>query len=145
MFQWFHMQCHQQNNRTNLIPSCNKSDISKNYQICSNDFTCSVTNRRYYTRGILHCNCNNVIYLITCKSCLEQLELEYIKVISRPTKIDAGLQSILMISVKIIAIFFSFCLFRLLSKFMVMPQTLKKFYGTGKNIGKASYLLRLMA
>ena len=26
-----------------------------------------------------------------------------------------------------------------------MPQTLKKFYGTEKNIGKASYLPRLMA
>ena len=23
-------------------------------------------------RGVLHCNCNNVIYLITCKNCLEQ-------------------------------------------------------------------------
>ena len=33
---------------------------------------CSVTNRRYYTRGVLHCNCNNVIYLITCKNCLQQ-------------------------------------------------------------------------
>ena len=23
-------------------------------------------------RGVLHCNCNNVIYLITCKNCLQQ-------------------------------------------------------------------------
>ena len=34
---------------------------------------------------------------------------------------------------------------RLLNKFVVMPQTLKKFYGTEKNISKASYLPRLMA
>ena len=25
-----------------------------------------------YTREVLHCNCNNAIYLITCKNCLEQ-------------------------------------------------------------------------
>ena len=59
-------------NRANSITSCNKCDICKNYLICSNYFACSVTNRRYYTRGILHCNCNNVIYFTTCKSCLEQ-------------------------------------------------------------------------
>ena len=34
---------------------------------------------------------------------------------------------------------------KLLNKFVVMPQTLKKFYGTEKNISKASYLPRLMA
>ena len=38
-------------NRANLITSCNKSDICQNYLIGSNYFTCSVTNRRYYTRG----------------------------------------------------------------------------------------------
>ena len=58
--------------RTNSITSCNKCDIFKNYLICSNYFTCSATNRRYYARGVLHCNCNNVIYFITCKNCLEQ-------------------------------------------------------------------------
>ena len=58
--------------RTNLITSCNKCDMCKNYLICSNYFTYSVTNRRYHTRGFLYCNCNNVIYLITCKNCLEQ-------------------------------------------------------------------------
>ena len=31
-----------------------------------------LTNTRYYMRRVLHCNCNNVIYLITCKKCLEQ-------------------------------------------------------------------------
>ena len=50
-------------------------------------------------------------------------------------------QNILIVSVKKIAAFFSFCLFKLLNKIMVMPQALEKFYGTGKNIGKTSYLL----
>ena len=30
----------------------------------------------------------------------------------------------------------SFCLLKLLSKFLVMPQTLNKFYGTGKTLAK---------
>ena len=59
-------------NRANSTTSCNKYDICKNYLICSNYFTCSVTNRRYYAKGVLHCNCNNVIYLIIFKSYLEQ-------------------------------------------------------------------------
>ena len=58
--------------RTNSITSCNKRDICKYYLICSNYFTCSVTSRRYYTSGVLHFNCINVIYLITCRNCLEQ-------------------------------------------------------------------------
>ena len=102
--------------------------------------------------GGLHCKRNNVIYLITCKNCLmlvllliSRVVLEYIKAISKPTKIDVGRESSLMLCVKMIAIFSSFCLFKLLNKFVVMPQTLKKFYGTEKNIGKASYLPRLMA
>ena len=76
---------------------------------------------------------------------ISRIVLEYIKAISKPTKIDVGRQSILMVCVKMITIFSSFCLFKLLNKFVVMPQTLKKFYGTEKNIGKASYLPRLMA
>ena len=64
--------------------------------------------------------------------------LEYIKAI-------AGRQSILMVRAKMITIFFSFCMFKSLNKFIVIPQTLNKFYGTEKNIGKASYLPRLMA
>ena len=51
----------------------------------------------------------------------KRIALEYVKAISRPTKINMGLQSILLKSIKIIAIFFSFCLFKLLIKFMVMP------------------------
>ena len=74
-----------------------------------------------------------------------RIVLEYIKGISRPTKIDVGWKSILMVCVKMITIFFSFRLFKLLNKFIAMPQTLKKFHGTVKNIGRASYLPRLMA
>ena len=59
-------------NRANSITSCNKYDIWKTYLICCNYLTCSVTNRRNFTRGVLYCNCNNVIYLITCKNCLQQ-------------------------------------------------------------------------
>ena len=42
----------------------------------------------------------------------------------------------LMLCVKITAIFFSFCLFKLLNKFMEMPETLKRFFGTGKKLAK---------
>ena len=66
------------------------------------------------------------------------------KAISRPTKIDMGLQSIFMASEKIRAIFFIFCRLKLLNKFMAMPQKLKTFYDIEKNIDKASYLIRLM-
>ena len=48
-------------NRANSITSCNKCNICKNYLICSNYFTCIAINGRYYTSGVLHCNCNNVI------------------------------------------------------------------------------------
>ena len=58
--------------RPNLITSCNKYDTSKNYLKYFNYFICSVTNRRYYTKVVLYCNCKNVIYLITCNKCLEQ-------------------------------------------------------------------------
>ena len=76
---------------------------------------------------------------------ISRVVLEYIKAISKPTKIDVGRQSILMVCVKMITMFSSFCLFKLLNKFLVMPQTLRKFYGTEKNIGKTSYLPQLMA
>ena len=76
---------------------------------------------------------------------ISRVILGYIKAISKQTKIDVGRQSILMVCVKMITIFFSFSLFKLLNKFIVMPQTLHKFYGTEKNIGKASYLPGLLA
>ena len=87
--------------------------------------------------GVLHCNCNNAIYLITCKNCwnnmLLLLLIEYIKAISKPTKIYVVRQSILMVCVKMITIFFSFCLLKLLNKFIVMPQRLNKILYHGEN------------
>ena len=62
--------------------------------------------------------------------------LQYIKTISRLTKRTAGLLKMLMLCVKITAIFFSFCLFKLLNKFMEMPETLRKSFGTGKKLAK---------
>ena len=53
-------------NKPNFMTSCNKCDIYKNYLISSNYLTCNVPNRRYYRRRVLHCDYNNVIYLITC-------------------------------------------------------------------------------
>ena len=76
---------------------------------------------------------------------ISRVILEYIKATSKPTKTYVGRQNTLMTSVKMITIFFSFCLFKSLNKFIVMPEILKKFYGTEKNIGKASYLPQLMA
>ena len=69
---------------------------------------------------------------------ISRIVLEYIKAMSKPIKIDVGLQSILMICVKIITIFLRFSLFKLLNKFIVMPQRLKKFNSKGKNIDKIS-------
>ena len=55
--------------RTNSITNCNKCDIWKQL---SNMFQLFHMPCRYDTRAVLFCNCNNVIYLITCKNCLEQ-------------------------------------------------------------------------
>ena len=84
--------------------------------------------------------CNNILVLVL----ISRIVLEYMKAISKPTKVDVGQQNILLVCVKMTTIFSSFCLFKLLNKFLVMPQTLKKFYGIEKNIDKASYLPRFM-
>ena len=141
-------------NRANSITSCNKCDICKNYLICSNYFTCSVTNRRYYTRGVLHCNCNSVIYLITCKNCLEQyvgsatnfnsrfrIYKSHIKTNKDRCETAKHFSGMFKNDNNI----FQFFLFNVLNKFIAMPQTLKKSYGTEKSIGKASYFPRLMS
>ena len=54
---------------------------------------------------------------------ISRIVFENIKSISKPRKIDVGWQSILMVCVKMITIFHSFCLFKLLKKFVVMPLT----------------------
>ena len=40
--------------------------------IFDDTFICTVTGNSYFTRGLLHCESINVIYLITCSTCLEQ-------------------------------------------------------------------------
>ena len=65
-----------------------------------------------------------------------RIALEYIKAIIKPTKIDVGWRRIFMVCVKMITIFSSFGLFKLMNKFLVIPETLKKFYGTEKKLPK---------
>ena len=97
--------------------------------MCSNYFTCSITNRKYYARGFLHCNCNNVncnnvIYLINNKFCLEQYvgsavnSKSCFKIKKRhlDQKRHVELQDTLLVSAKILLIFFSQFTFKLLSK-----------------------------
>ena len=107
-------------------------------------------------QGVLHFNCNNVIYLITCKKCLGQYvgSATNFKTRFRIHKSDIKTNTDRCGMAKHFNgmckndknTFFSFCLYKLLNKFIVLPQTLKKFYGRAeKNIGKASYLPRLMA
>ena len=35
-------------------------------------FTCTVTGKKYFVKGELHCNSCNVIYLVACSNCKEQ-------------------------------------------------------------------------
>ena len=60
------------NTRTSSITNCNNWDISKNYMIFDNTFTCTATGKSYFIRGQLNCESINVIHLITCSKCLEQ-------------------------------------------------------------------------
>ena len=135
--------------RTNSITSCSKCDIWKNYLICSNYFTCSVYNRRYYAKVVLRCNCNNVIYLITCIKCLGQYVGSATNFKNHFTIHESNIKTN-KDRCGTANHFNGMCennsnsLFKLWNKFIVMPQTLKKFYDAGKNIGKTSYLLRLM-
>ena len=55
-----------------VIKDRGKCDICKNYLISDNTFTCKVTNKKYYINNDFHCNCMNVIYLISCTNCKEQ-------------------------------------------------------------------------
>ena len=139
--------------RTNSVTSWNKWDVCKIYLMCSIYFTYSVTNRGYYARRVLHCNCNNVIYLIICKNCLEQCvgSATNFKNRFRIHQSDIKIKKFRCRTAKHfndmfkkIAMFFSFCLFKLLNKLIVMSQTMNTFYSTWKNIGKPNYLLRLM-
>ena len=131
------------------MTSCDKCDICKNYLKCFNCFTCSVTNRKHYTRRILHCNCNNVIYLITCKNCREQYVGSATNFMSRFEIHESGIKTNkdrCRTAKNFDGMYkngnniFQFFLFKLLNKIIVMPQTLNKIYGAEKNVGNASYL-----
>ena len=53
------------------VSKCNESrcDISKNYMMVKNKFTCTATSKTYKVRGDLTCKSDNVVYLISCKKC----------------------------------------------------------------------------
>ena len=105
------------------ITSCNKCDICKNYLICTNYFICIVTNRRYYKRDAIHCNCINVIYLITCKNFLEQYVGSATNFKNQINQDKYGTANHFNGKCKNDSNIFQ--------NFMVMPKTLMKFYGTG--------------
>ena len=134
--------------RTSSIVSCNNCDICKHYLVVCNSFKCSVTNKKYYIKGDLHCNSTNVVYLITCKHCLEQYvgsatnfknRFRVTKVISKPIKTDVDQLDTLMVSANLVTLFSS-CQFKLLNRYLVTPRILKISCGIGKSIGRANCL-----
>ena len=40
--------------------------------VFENMFTCTVTGKKYFVKGELHCNSCNVIYLVECSNCKQQ-------------------------------------------------------------------------
>ena len=50
--------------KSNSNISCNSCDICNNYMVFENIFTCTVTGKKYFVKGELHCNSCNVIYLV---------------------------------------------------------------------------------
>ena len=58
--------------KSNSIISCNSCDICNNYMVFENMFTCTVTGKKYFVKGELHCNSCNVIYLVECSNCKQQ-------------------------------------------------------------------------
>ena len=41
--------------------------MCKDFLVCSNMFTYTVTKKKYFIKGELNCNTNNIIYLTFCK------------------------------------------------------------------------------
>ena len=58
--------------KSNSIIRCNSCDICKNYMVFENMFTCTVTGKKYFVKGELHCKSCNVIYLVECSNCKHQ-------------------------------------------------------------------------
>ena len=68
-------------------------------------FTCTVTGKKYFVKGELHCNSCNVIYLVECSNCKQQYigsalnfkqHSGFISLTLKLTKIVVGLLSILI-------------------------------------------------
>ena len=68
-------------------------------------FTCTVTGKKYFVKGELHCNSCNVIYLVECSNCKQQYidsalnsnsSLKSISLTLKLTKIVVGLLAILI-------------------------------------------------
>ena len=58
--------------KSNSIISCNSYDICNNYMVFENMFICTVTGKKYFVKGWLHCNSCNVIFLVECSSYKQQ-------------------------------------------------------------------------
>ena len=113
----------------------------QNCLLCSNYFTCIVTNNKSYP-------CWLVWAVLICKNCLEQYISSAVDFKSHfkinkhniiPTMIDVELKDILMVNAKILTICFS--LFKLQNRCMKIPKIWMNCCGTGTNIGKANSLL----
>ena len=71
------------NSGQHCITSYNKCDIWKNYMVFDRTFRCTVTGKVCYIKGKMNCESSNIIYLITCRKCLEQYVDSAIKFKSR--------------------------------------------------------------
>ena len=91
--------------KSNSIISFNICDISNNYMVFENMFTCAVTGKKYFVKSELHRNSCNVIYLVECSNCKQQYidsalnsnsSLKSISLTLKLTKIVVGLLAILI-------------------------------------------------
>ena len=57
-----------------MVSKCNarRCDICENFLVSKNEFSSTVTGKKYKVRGNLSCKSLNVVYLITCKKCKQQ-------------------------------------------------------------------------
>ena len=58
--------------KSNSIICCNDCDICNNYMVFGNMFTCTVTDKKYFVKGELHCNSCNAICFVECSNCKYQ-------------------------------------------------------------------------
>ena len=58
--------------KINSIISCINCYICNNYMVFENMFTRTVTDKKYFVKGELHCNSCNVIYLVEYSNCKQK-------------------------------------------------------------------------